>query len=232
MTAAIDTLWLPPPQVHQIAPIVPASEALAFLAYAACGAPVDSMRSAAERTTRAVRTWVDPAHRQLIERGLMDWPATLAFDQMGVTPEHRADEGANSQMARQWAVQRGDAGPERAYIVAVKAQMRLKMAGDIDPAGALLDARLALAVGDTADATAELDYYALDAIPRLGLRLTEGADESASFVRALALRADLAHRLRDAPTAARWGQAVVALWGGADAELQPVVTRARADLQP
>ena len=232
MTAAHDTIWLPPPRERQLAPVVPASEALAFLGYAACGAPVDSIRTAAERTARAVRTWVDTAHRQEIRRALMDWPATLAFPEIGTSPDHRADAGANSPMARQWSMARGDLASERVYLTQMKEQMRVAMPGDADPGGLFVDARLALAAGDTTDAIAEIDFQGLDAIPRFGLRLTEDAAEAAPFVRMMALRADLAHHTGDARTASRWAQAVIALWGGADPELQPVVTRARALAQP
>jgi hypothetical protein len=232
MTAAYDTISLPPPKARALAPIMPAAEALAYLGYAACGAPVDSMRVSAERTVRAIRAWVDTAHRQEVRRALMDWPATLAYDEMGVSVDHRSDGGANSQMARQWSFAHGDLSPERTYIAELKEQMRLVMPGDADPAGLFVDARLALAAGDTASAIGEIDFEGLEAIPRFGLRLTEDASEAAPFVRMMALRADLAHHTGDARTASHWAQAVVALWGGADAELQPIVTRARALAQP
>jgi serine/threonine protein kinase/tetratricopeptide (TPR) repeat protein len=232
MTAAHDTIWLPPPRERQVAPIQPASEALAFLGYASCGAPVDSMRVSAERTVRALRTWVDTAHRQEIRRALMDWPATLAYDEMGASLDHRAAEGANSQMAREWSLAHGDATAERAYLAQIKDQIQVGMPGDADPAGLFVDARLALAAADTASAIAEIDFYGLDAIPRFGLRLTDAADEAAPFVRMMALRADLAHHTGDARTASHWAQAVIALWSGADPELQPIVTRARALAQP
>jgi serine/threonine protein kinase len=232
MTAAYDTISLPPPKARALAPIMPAAEALAYLGYAACGAPVDSMRVSAERTVRAIRSWVDTAHRQEVRRALMDWPATLAYDEMGASVDHRSDGGANSQMARQWSLTHGDLAPERTYIGELKEQMRLVMPGDADPAGLFVDARLAVAAGDTASAIGEIDFQGLDAIPRFGLRLTEDASEAATFVRMMALRADLAHHTGDARTASHWAQAVVALWGGADPELQPIVTRARALAQP
>src|SRR5581483_1989601 len=132
----------------------------------------------------------------------------------------------------EWALAHGDATVERAYLGQIKDQMRLAMPGDADPAGVFVDARLALAVRDTASAISEIDFYGLDAVPRFGLRLTEAADEGATLVRMMALRADLAHHTGDARTASHWAQAVIALWGNADPELQPVVTRARALAQP
>ena len=232
MTAAYDTITLPPPRALVVAPIVPASEALAYLGYAACGAPVDSMRVSVERTNRALRTWVDTAHRQEIRRALMDWPATLAYGEMGASPDHRATDGANSQMAREWALAHGDLSAEHTYLAQTKEQVRQGMPGEADPAGLFVDARLALAAGDTASAISEIDLQGLDAIPKFGLRLTEDASEAAPFVRMMALRADLAHHTGDAPTASHWAQAVIALWGGADPELQPLVTRVRALAQP
>src|SRR5581483_6012433 len=220
MTAAYDTISLPPPKARVLAPIVPAGEALAFLGYASCGAPIDSMRASAERTVRSIRSWVDTAHRQEVRRALMDWPATLAYDEMGASSDHRTDDGANSQMAREWSMAHGDRTAERTYLVQMKEQMRLAMPGDADPAGLFVDARLALAAGDTASAITEIDFHGLDAIPRFGLRITEDASEAAPFVRMMALRADLAHHTGDARTASHWAQAVIALWGNADPELQ------------
>ena len=162
----------------------------------------------------------------------MDWPATLAYDEVGASFDHRTDDGANSQMAREWALAHGDASVERTYLTEMKEQMRVAMPGDADPGGLFVDARLALSAGDTASAIMEIDFHGLDAIPRFGLRITEDASEAAPFVRMMALRADLAHHTGDARTASHWAQAVVALWGGADPELQPIVTRARALAQP
>jgi hypothetical protein len=44
----------------------------------------------------------------------------------------------------------------------------------------------------------------------------------------MALRAELAAATNDSQTAQRWASAVVALWGGADLPLKPVVERMRS----
>ena len=46
-----------------------------------------------------------------------------------------------------------------------------------------------------------------------------------SLVRAMVLRAELAEKMGDRATAARWAHVVVTLWSGADSFLKPAVER-------
>jgi hypothetical protein len=85
-------------------------------------------------------------------------------------------------------------------------------------------ARLALFLGDTTGAIADLDPV-LRALPTLGPRLFTQVPQVAALVRALALRAELANRAGDRQTVTDCATAVVVLWRDADPVLQPVVSR-------
>jgi hypothetical protein len=86
---------------------------------------------------------------------------------------------------------------------------------------------LLLAIGDTSEATRLLDL-SLEALPTLGMDLIDQVPEAATFVRAMALRAELAAQANDLRTASRWSRNVVALWSAADQDLQTTVGRMRA----
>jgi hypothetical protein len=93
------------------------------------------------------------------------------------------------------------------------------------------EALLLLQLGDTAAATRLLDQ-SLEALPTLGTYLLEYVPQAGALVRAMALRAELAGRAGEGPTAARWARAVVTLWADADPALQPVLQRMRPLLGP
>jgi hypothetical protein len=92
-------------------------------------------------------------------------------------------------------------------------------------------ALFAAVLGDTARAIAALDGI-LQALPTIGSRFLDRPEQTGALVRAMALRADLAMLRHDRKTATTWCDAVIALWGDADAELQPWVKRARAYTKP
>jgi hypothetical protein len=94
--------------------------------------------------------------------------------------------------------------------------------GDVSFDGTYHEAWLLLAIGDTAEATHLLDL-SLEALPTLGTDLIDQLPQVATFVRGMALRAELANRAGDPTTAKRWARNVLLLWSGADPELQPTV---------
>jgi hypothetical protein len=101
---------------------------------------------------------------------------------------------------------------------------RASRPGDITLDYTYQEAWLKAAMGDTAGAIQQLDL-ALGALPTLsGIALRE-VGAAAAIGRAISLRAELANRQHDDRTARKWGAALVALWSGADEELQPTVSR-------
>ena len=130
-------------------------------------------------------------------------------------------------MAMQWALARGDTTSARA-VTKTELQQRggLLSRDDSPPDGVYLDARLLLAVGDTAAAERTLDAP-LNNLAKLHSYLLRYLPLAGGLVRIMALRADLAGTRGDGLTARRWASAVVTLWSGAEPALQPVVTRMR-----
>jgi hypothetical protein len=80
--------------------------------------------------------------------------------------------------------------------------------------------------GDTADAEHLLDL-SLNALPTLGTGLLTEVPQAAAITRAMALRADLAARRGDRPTAKRWADGAAALWASAEPSLRPNLERMR-----
>jgi hypothetical protein len=91
-------------------------------------------------------------------------------------------------------------------------------------------ATVLLALADTAGAVAQLDA-ALAALPRVRTILTEVPPQAGAVGRAMLLRAQLAQRLGDRPTATRWARSAQILWGDADPELRAPLDDLRRTLQ-
>jgi hypothetical protein len=87
-------------------------------------------------------------------------------------------------------------------------------------------ALLRLALRDTAAAERQLDVV-LDALPTLGQFVAREEAQSAAVGRSMLLRAEIAMARRDSATARRWASNALALWSGADAPLQPTLSRLR-----
>ncbi len=101
---------------------------------------------------------------------------------------------------------------------------------DSPPDGVYLDARLLLAVGDTAAAERTLDAP-LNNLAKLHSYLLRYPPLAGGLVRMMALRADLAGTHGDGLTARRWASAVVTLWSGSEPAVQPVVRRMKQIVQ-
>ena len=81
---------------------------------------------------------------------------------------------------------------------------------------------LLAALGDTREAISWIDPT-LNALAQTAPRVFGDPARAGSLVRALALRAELAHRAGDQAGAARWARVVAVLWSNADGFLAPTV---------
>ncbi len=198
---------------------------LQLLAYASAGGPADSVAALEQRVDELVAALplsIRPAARS----ALLDVPAQLVFDRMGLRPAHRlTPPGPPRPMARQWALAHGDTMAVRAAFAAELEQHQgvLTQAGS-PPDGVYLDARLLLAIGDTSAAERTLDAP-LNDLSTLHSYLFQYLPLAGALVRTMALRAEVADQRRDPRTARRWAAAVVALWSGAEPALQGEVNR-------
>jgi tetratricopeptide (TPR) repeat protein len=200
--------------------------ALALLVYASFGAPMDSLVGLEQRIDRLIPSYVEPRRRRATREALLDQPAELAFPERGLRPVHRPKAAGSYLLEMQWALAKGDTLELRRQfeeLRLLRQHLHLRP-GDVGFKGTYHEARLLLALGDTAAASHLLDL-SLDALPTLGTRLLELLTEAATLVRGMSLRSELAAQAGESATARRWANNVVTLWSGADSELQPVVAR-------
>jgi hypothetical protein len=207
-------------------PVPAARLGLSLLAYAAAGAPRDSIAALEARVADAVaRLPLPPAQRASAASALLDTPASLAFDVLGPRPAHRPPPAYSREMAMQWALGQGDTAFVRANLDTL-----LATTGPAPPADRLsTDAAyersvLLLAVGDTAAAVRYLDGT-LETLPGLYSALLDYVPLAGTLVRMMALRAELAAARGERDTARRWAGAVAVLWGDAEPALRPALER-------
>src|SRR5207244_12986967 len=100
-----------------------------------------------------------PPRRAPSRSALLDRPAELVFDVLGLRPAHRADPpGPHPAMLLQWGLAQGDTASVRATLDSLARAGGGSLAtGESTPDGVYVDARLLLAVGDTATAERTLD---------------------------------------------------------------------------
>jgi tetratricopeptide (TPR) repeat protein len=225
--ATEDTAWLSLSADNQpvTLPMDAARAGLALLSYASVGAPVDSVR-AYERRIEDFVAGLPPFRRTATRSALLDRPAEMVFDVLGLRPAHRTDPpGPHQAMLLQWSLAHGDTTRVRATLDSLSRGGGGSLAtGESTPDGVYVDARLLLAVGDSATAARTLDAP-LDSLAALHTATLQYVPLAGCLVRMMALRAELAVARGDRSTAHRWASAVVALWGGAESALQPTVVR-------
>jgi len=234
LLAIEDTFFLPGSADNEAVrmPLKAALTGLALLAYAAVGGPRDSI-TAHERRVESLLMLLPPASRAAARSALLDIPAELVFETMGLRPEHRATPpGPRWHMAMQWALAHGDAALVRASVDTVLQERGTAPSAEQSSfEDTYLTTRLLVALGDTAAAERYLDGT-LESLSGTYSALLAYLPLAGSLVRIMALRADLAAARGQARTAQRWASAVVALWSGAEPALQPTVGRMRRVTAP
>ena len=224
-TAPLDTpvTWFGEPVVSPR----PASEpALALVAYAAFGAPRDSLVALRRRTEQEINNWVEQRRRPAVRQALLHFPSVLTYPELGLTDLHGPETGGSYLLAMQWSSARGDTGAVRSRFASL-AEMRHDLRpGDLACFAVYHEALLLLTLRDTAAVIERLDEF-LDALPTVGTDLIAVASETAQLVRIMVLRADLAEARGDKRVARRWGLAVATLWSNADPPLRKTIDRMR-----
>jgi hypothetical protein len=208
-----------------VAIAAPVADAAAnFFARAALGACGDETLSSESQFDNALQGYVPENKRAEVRAAL----ATRAFSLLTPCTRGKSSLRIVAPQDRLYRMQQafaqGDLRSVRATIDSLAEMRRASRPGDLTLDYTYQEAWLKTAMGDTVGAIQQLDL-ALGALPTLsGLALKE-VGRAAAVGRAIALRAELANNQRDAPTTRKWAAALVALWGGADKELQPTVTR-------
>jgi tetratricopeptide (TPR) repeat protein len=200
--------------------------ALALEAFAAVGAPVDSLDGLYRLAQRQLNGYLAPDRRELADAALLDQTRALLYLATPVTASR--NRAPLSYLLRlQNAARRGESAEARA-IFGHLARIRVgRRPGGQAVEVALAEALVELTLNDTAAALVRLDGY-LSGLSSAGLDLTERPVASGSLVRLMALRARLAVATGDRALARKWAGDVVTLWGRADPGLGPVLEEMRA----
>jgi eukaryotic-like serine/threonine-protein kinase len=224
-TAQLARLGGQPQFPMSVAIAAPVAEAAAnFFARAALGACGDATLSSERQLDNALQSYVPENKRDEIRAVL----ATRAFSLLTPCTQGKSSLRIVSPQDRLYRMQqafaRGDFPSVRATIDTLSDMRRASRPGDLTLDYTYQEAWLKTAMGDTVGAIQQLDL-ALGALPTLsGLALRE-VGAAAAVGRAIALRAELAESQHDVRAAKKWAAALVALWSGADAELQPTVSQ-------
>lgn len=207
-------------------PLNAASAGLGLLAYAAAGAPPESV-AVFERRIEHFVDGLPASGRPAARSALLDAPAKLVFKTMGLRSAHRPFPLARDRsMAMQWALAHGDTDFVRANLDTLLDLHGVPSAEEGSADGVYEEASLFLAIGDTATAERYLDGT-LENLPGVYSALLHYLPLAGALVRMMVLRADVAAAQSDTSVARKWAGAVVALWLGAESPLQPTVARMR-----
>ena len=207
-------------------PLEPTRDASALLVFAASGTEPDSVRLLLARVEVRLAAVSSAAQRFAIRQNLLDWSATLAYPQVGLSSLHRRSAGGNSHMEIEWEIAHGDTAAAGKALRALRAFGERERPGDAGFDAVALEAELRLMLGDSVIASTLLEQT-LDATEASGRQLVEGLAESAGFGRALSLGAQLAQRRGARSSARRWAQTYVDLMSGAEGHTRDVLRSMR-----
>lgn len=193
-----------------------------LIAFAALGGPADTL-GLLERTVDAAIRSLPISQRGGARRDWLSRAATLSFPEYQFASLSTGETGLPLGDLVAASV-RQDTPRVRRMLSNIALARRSVRPADIMPDGLLPEAAALARLGDVSGAVARLD-------PTLrAIRFTSSQDlalssQAGSLIRALVLRADLAHQAGDDETARLWARAVVELWARADPFLQPTVQR-------
>jgi len=206
------------------APMPVKQAGLELLAYAAAGAPAESILAGKKRVDQRVSSWSGHVSTDRLRLAVLHVPMSLAFEAIGLSDVHRRDAGGDYVLEMQWAIAHGDTAAVRRELARQAGFRTRARAGDVAIDGTYAEAGMLLQLRDTAAALALLDL-SLQALPTLGTHLLEQPEQVGCALRAMALRAELAARAGDSVAAARWARAVVSLLTHPDPPLEPLHRR-------
>ena len=153
-------------------------------------------------------------------------PAALAFPNYPFGSLGRLVGGGNYLVDVEAAFRRGDTATVRRKFSELRVARRSVPPGDLTLDALYPEAWLYAALGDDSAAAAWLDPT-LDGLLATSPEVFSDPANAGALVQAMALRSELAARMGDTGTAARWASVVSVLWADADAFLQPRVSRLR-----
>ena len=196
-----------------------------LMAYAAIGAPIDSIEALHHRTDSLLQAYSTPDESDWYRCRLLWQPLQQAYPVLQGTSDAEACRSTSYLLEMQWAAHRGDTAEVRRWLRELDELRADQRPGEVSIDGSHPEALVALQVGDTAWALEHVDA-SLSALGTLGPYLLREPPQAAGLVRAMALRADLAAAMGDDRTASFWAAGVLELWHAPETgELQSLVER-------
>jgi hypothetical protein len=194
-----------------------------LLVYASLGGPLDTLRAAELELERAIDESLPASLQGSVG---LDWALATSLMWPDLTSRGLARlRGKGSPLVdAQAATAAGDSGSARVYLRTLRQARAAIPPHDVALDGLFAEARLLLALGDSAAAASWLDPT-LNAIHLAQPTSLTLDGRPGALVRAIAFRAELASHLGDAAGARKWARAVVILWSDSDPFLKPIVRR-------
>jgi tRNA A-37 threonylcarbamoyl transferase component Bud32 len=202
-----------------------ARAALAALAYASFPASRDSLAVLMRRVDEIVDASIQSGRRDEVRRVVLSLPMTFGFWQLEPSSALRIQSPtALHRMQRAFA--RGDTKAVRAVADSAHARRESQQTSSSLIDFVYHESLVLLAIGDTTTATRRLDQ-ALEGLANASQMLLSDVHRAAAIPAAMLLRARLAARAGDRALARRWALGALALWQGADGEIQRLLDEVR-----
>jgi tRNA A-37 threonylcarbamoyl transferase component Bud32 len=195
-------------------------------AYAALGAPVESLRVLPARVDDLLRMWAGAQVTEELRTALLQDPMAWAYPTLG-SEAVRTEGEVNDLAQAQRSLARGDSSAIREWLDYLREARRQVRPQEVAMARTFQEAWMEVRLGDSAAAAERLDRV-LGALPGLASTLLSGVPDAAGLVRAMALRGELAARMGDRRAARVWADAVAELWSRGDPEFQSEARRLNA----
>jgi Protein kinase domain len=201
-----------------------------LFARAASGACDDSVPALRRQLDAVLDSYSQPVRRAELQRQLITRPMSLTYPCFGA----RTFDGLPVYFpldAAQRAAARGDRRAVRAMLDSLAVTRQVDVPGDVALDFVVQEARLEMAIGDTAGGVRRLDLV-LRALPTLGPFAVREEAQAAAVGRALALRAELARAAGDTAQQRRFAQDALTVWRNADPPFGPMLQRLRSLASP
>ena len=200
--------------------------ASALEAFAALGLRGDSMNALFQRYEQQSQALLKPGDRAAADSVLLSRVYVTLYPSSESKPLRPFSPDADYLLGLQTTLRRGDTATVRQRLNDLDGMRRTARPGDVSVDATLVEAEIALQLGDTTGAMRRLDG-SLNAIGALGMSLVEQVPQAAALVRVMILRARLAAAAGDPAGARRWAGPAAILWASADRPLQPTVVELR-----
>ena len=205
-------------------PVVRASAALN--AFAAVGAPTDSIEALEAALEATIRASVPAPERETVLSHTLERSAVLAFPAY-VSPALEELPHVRSPVGRaQVLLERGEGEAAREVLDQARSARASIRPEDVSMDIVFAEAARRAALGDTVAALEAL-APALDNLRWIQPGVLDRGGRAGPLVRAMALRASLAADQGDSATAAAWASTVRALWKEGEPSVAPVVAAMR-----